>query len=83
MNTAVVDLKNQLKFLGIEDVEAMFQKFCPKKGHGTDNHPEQLVFFLSTIMIRHSQNQKYRGTSTTLMSLPGKVRVRNGPTDFS
>jgi hypothetical protein len=31
------------------------------------------MYFLRPIMMRHSQEQKYRGTSTTLMSLPPKV----------
>jgi SNF2 family DNA or RNA helicase len=31
-------------------------------------------FLMRNIMIRHSQAQKYTGTSTTLMSLPPKVR---------
>ena len=30
-------------------------------------------FLLGSVMIRHSQKQKYRGTDTTLMSLPTKV----------
>jgi hypothetical protein len=39
--------------------------FVPSVGHFT--------FLMRSIMMRHSQNQKYRGTSTTLMSLPPKV----------
>jgi hypothetical protein len=31
------------------------------------------TFLMRSIMMRHSQKQKYRGTSTTLMSLPPKV----------
>lgn len=33
------------------------------------------MFLLRCIMIRHSHAQTYRGTSTTLMSLPPKVRA--------
>lgn len=40
-------------------------------------HFGHLVYLLRCIMIRHSQQQTYRGTgppATTLMSLPPKVR---------
>jgi hypothetical protein len=36
------------------------------------------LLLMRTVMIRHSQNQQYRGTSTTLMSLPPKVRQMVG-----
>jgi hypothetical protein len=34
------------------------------------------VFFLRNVMIRHTHKQKYRGTDTTLMSLPPKVSLK-------
>jgi hypothetical protein len=33
------------------------------------------MYLLRPLIIRHSQNQMYKGTKTTLMSLPPKVRV--------
>lgn len=74
VNTSFKDLKNQLKFLGIENVDAMFNIFLKmsRKG-GVDFDAGKLLFFLRSIMIRHTQKQTYRGTATTLMSLPAKV----------
>jgi hypothetical protein len=89
VNTSLNDLKNQLKFIGIQDVSAMFELF----GRSTCKHTRDqaamrgdraftpsvgpsvghFTFSMRSIMMRHSQNQKYRGTSTTLMSLPPKV----------
>lgn len=74
VNTSFKDLKNQLKFLGIEQVDAMFNIFLKQERHRVDNFDAgKLLFFLRNIMIRHTQKQTYRGTSTTLMSLPAKV----------
>jgi hypothetical protein len=89
VNTSFKDLKNQLKFIGIENVDEMFQVFtgtafrhtkdqCVSRKDG-DYHWDDRVFghfmfLLRCIMIRHTQTQKYRGTATTLMSLPPKVR---------
>lgn len=76
MNTSYFDLKNQLKFLGFEHVEKLYKGLIQS---GYENYkkkeanPELLMYFLRPIMMRHSQDQKYRGTSTTLMSLPPKV----------
>jgi hypothetical protein len=85
VNTSLNDLKNQLKFIGIQDVSAMFDLF----GRSTCKHTRDqaamrgdrafvpsvghFTFLMRSIMMRHSQNQTYRGTSTTLMSLPPKV----------
>jgi hypothetical protein len=70
MNTSYYDLKNQLKFLGFEHVEKVFDSLCRGKKEADF---DLLMYFLRPIMMRHSQEQKYRGTSTTLMSLPQKV----------
>jgi hypothetical protein len=83
------DLKNQLKFIGIEYVDEMFAAFIgtafrhtndqcvPKKGlrgaYGDERVFGHFMFLLRCIMIRHTQAQKYRGTTTSLMSLPPKV----------
>jgi hypothetical protein len=67
-------LKNQLKFLGFEHVEKLFTGLCRGGPKGKrEAKTELLIYFLRPIMMRHSQEQKYRGTSTTLMSLPPKV----------
>lgn len=72
MNTSICDLKNQLKFLGFEQVDKIFEAIGDgSRTKGIDMN--LLMYFLRPIMMRHSQEQKYRGTSTTLMSLPPKV----------
>jgi hypothetical protein len=74
VNTSFKDLKNQLKFLGIENVDAMFKVFLKQgRNRGEEFDAGRLLFFLRSIMIRHTQKQTYRGTTTTLMSLPAKV----------
>jgi hypothetical protein len=74
VNTSFKDLKNQLKFLGIENVDAMFNIFLKQgRNRGEEFDAGRLLFFLRSIMIRHTQKQTYRGTTTTLMSLPAKV----------
>lgn len=79
INTNISDLKNQLKFLGIEHVDDFFRVFNPPKSRGRrfylsgqTESKGAMLFFLRSIMMRHTQNQKYRGTETTLMSLPSK-----------
>jgi hypothetical protein len=71
MNTKINDLKNQLKFIGIEHVDSMFEILQNKYDYDID----ALMYLLRPLIIRHSQNQMYKGTKTTLMSLPPKVRV--------
>ena len=73
MNTNHDDLKNQLKFLGFEHVEKLLTEIGIKKSKHNRTDMNLLMYFLRPIMMRHSQGQKYRGTSTTLMSLPQKV----------
>jgi SNF2 family DNA or RNA helicase len=41
------------------------------------------VFFMRTLMIRHSKKMKYLGTDTELMALPEKVRIKSGDKPFS
>jgi glycine cleavage system pyridoxal-binding protein P len=76
VNTSFKDLKNQLKFLGVENVDAMFSVFLKQQSRnrgGEEFDAGKLLFFLRNLMIRHTQKQTYRGTTTTLMSLPAKV----------
>jgi len=74
MNTKIHDLKNQLKFLGFEHVDKSFNSMFTTQQRGKkEADMDLLMYFLRPIMMRHSQEQKYRGTSTTLMSLPPKV----------
>jgi hypothetical protein len=91
VNTSLKDLKNQLEFIGIENVDKMFTVFFgtafhhmndqymskrwDNNVHGNDRVFGHFMFLLRCIMIRHTQRtQKYCGTTTTLMSLPPKVR---------
>ena len=67
MNTGVKDLKNQLKFIGI-DIDSLL-------GHRNDYDINNLMYLLRPLVMRHSQNQRYIETNTTLMSLPPKVRA--------
>lgn len=80
VNTDVKDLINQLRFVGIERVNEIFGPSCNsnrKRGsYGDLSLPTdkmRLISFLRSVMIRHTQKQRYRGTQTTLMSLPAKL----------
>jgi SWI/SNF-related matrix-associated actin-dependent regulator of chromatin subfamily A3 len=78
MNTSVLDLTNQFKFLGIEHPEELLRaahsSARSKSGrHCSNDSGSMMTFVLGSIMMRHTQNMKYRGTSTTLMQLPKKV----------
>ena len=70
-----MDLKSQLKFLGVENVDDMFRVFLSERNRNSFSlrDASSLLFFLRNIMMRHTHKQKYRDTSTTLMSLPAKV----------
>jgi SNF2 family DNA or RNA helicase len=91
-NTSLIDLLNQLVFLGVEDVDTMFSNFTQnvlfhtkdqgafKRGRHLHLHPVSVspcighfTFLMRSILLRYSQKQTYRNTSTTLMSLPPKV----------
>ncbi len=80
MNTSLTDLKNQFRFLGFEHVEKVFGNLISSyAGRGNRSvEIDNLLYLLRPIMMRHSQQQKYRGTSTTLMSLPKKVNQFEG-----
>mmetsp|Transcript_8692 Transcript_8692/g.15744 ORF Transcript_8692/g.15744 Transcript_8692/m.15744 type:complete len:224 (-) Transcript_8692:2117-2788(-) len=90
--TSLNDLRNQLKFAGLENVDQMFSifsrtVFCRTNDRSKANSRRQrrsdprlyghFVFLMRCLMIRHSQRQTYRGTTTTLMSLPPKGEEEN------
>jgi SNF2 family DNA or RNA helicase len=75
VNTSILDLKNQLKFLGIEYVDRIFWLCCEKEKHIDVEYPDKLLFFLRSLVMRHTQRQCYRGTNTSLMSLPAKTEI--------
>jgi hypothetical protein len=92
VNTSLNDLRNQLKFIGLEDVDEMFSIFSSTVFVHTNDSSRRnrdpyfrrdnrdfghFMFLMRCLMIRHSQKQTYRGTKTTLMSLPPKVRITN------
>lgn len=79
MSTSLLDLKNQLKVIGIENVETMFSKFARLLEHCNDKGAKRsrrgyrvspdgrllghFMFLLRSLMMRHSQSQVYRGTN--------------------
>ena len=79
-------LEESDEILGLEHVEEIFNVFIrtafkdtddqcvPKRLNGEDLKIGPFMFLLRCIMIRHTQKQTYLGTTTTLMSLPPKVR---------
>ena len=82
--STLIDLKNQMKFVGIEHVDEMFLKFSNLLVHTKDQRAAKkqkpngrtlghFMFLMRSLLMRHSQKQTYRGTDTTLMSLPPKV----------
>ncbi|CAJ1949444.1 unnamed protein product [Cylindrotheca closterium] len=79
VSTSMFDLINQLKLLGIESVDEMIRNCCDKPSSRNTNQyirrPGKLLFLLRNVMIRHTQKQCYRGTNTTLMSLPPKKEL--------
>ena len=89
INTSIKDLSNQFEFLGLQDEARCLDHFFDF-GSGRSRALNFREFksdnpgflFLRKIMIRHSQQQKYRGTNTTLMSLPPKTE-RDVIVDFS
>jgi SNF2 family DNA or RNA helicase len=77
------DLTNQFRFLGIrepENIVSNFQEavgtkindksFSGRRRHRGDTCIGKFTFMMRSLMMRHSQQMKYVGTSTTLMSLP-------------
>ena len=95
INTTVNDLKNQMKFLGIQHSSAIMELFRGSffRDIGDPSTRKSMTkleipgrgafnFLMRNIMIRHSQAQKYTGTNTTLMSLPPKVSKIVSFTEF-
>jgi hypothetical protein len=78
MCTSVHDLKNQLHFLGISDVDKMFSIFdgigevSSRSGSGKRASVPHFLFLMRSIMIRHSMYQKCR-EGKSIMVLPEKV----------
>jgi hypothetical protein len=77
------DLANQFRFLGIEEPETIISSFQEAVGSQIkdksrsgglreygDPYFGKFTFMMRSLMMRHSQQMKYVGTSTTLMSLP-------------
>lgn len=85
VNTTVMDLRNQFKFLGIDvlaEMETFKSSFFRQIGDPSTSKSTTtrelpgiglFNFFMRNLLIRHSQSQKYSGTNTTLMSLPPKT----------
>jgi hypothetical protein len=75
MNTNAFDMKNQLAFLGMQDaypilsVQDLGRNSSQARIPG-NVHRQSSLFLMRPIMMRQ---QTYRGTTTTLMSLPPKV----------
>jgi hypothetical protein len=83
--TSLLDVRNQLKFIGLENMDKLFLDFqnaifvyWGKRPFDQRTHGH-FMFLMRTVLIRHSQKQRYRGTSTTLMSLPPKVNSIANP----
>jgi SNF2 family DNA or RNA helicase len=95
VNTSLNDLRSQLVFLGVEDVETIFSNFTESVlRHTNDSQAAthrrrrrfvptlatsprigHFTFFMRSVLLRYSQKQTYRNSTTTLMSLPPKVRL--------
>jgi hypothetical protein len=93
VNTSLMDLDQQLEFLGIEKAGSLLRKLKKstfrhigdqhanygiggRRNRGVESEMRRLgnfTFLMRAVMMRHSQNQTYRDTPTTLMSLPPKV----------
>lgn len=87
INTSVRDLKNQLKFIGIEHVEKTFRRFEPLwtshiEGNGScwrnssscyKSPFGSFLFFMRGLIIRHSIKMKRCHDSRSLVPLPEKV----------
>lgn len=92
ISTSIMDVKYQLEFLGVQDVNdylkafkaSAFQRVKDRnraglkranRGLNFSNDIGPFTFFMRSLLMRHTQTQKYVGTNTTLMSLPKKVRI--------
>jgi hypothetical protein len=84
MNTDAFDMNNQLAFLGMQDACPILSGQDVGKRSSQANipvsvHRQSSLFLMRPIMMRHAQQQTYRGTTTTLMSLPPKVSNVSAP----
>ena len=78
INTGVKDIRNLMKFIGLEESDKMFSVISGvhetrsrRRNQGQSLlNPDFLFYLMRPLLIRHSQAQKYKGTDTTLMSLP-------------
>ena len=91
INTSLVDLENQLDFLGLQNASGFINTVRHSTCHAVGDKQGQarirgspastvppighFTFLMRSIMMRHAHDQRYTGTSTTLMSLPPKVRL--------
>ncbi|KAG7339454.1 swf/snf family helicase [Nitzschia inconspicua] len=93
ISTTPMQMKNLFEFIGIEESEQMFHLLpdfeamttrCGRRGKRDDYvyNSSLLMPLLRPIVLRYSQNQSYRGTGTTLMSLP-PMKKRTIEVDFS
>ena len=82
ISTNVNDLKNMLKVIGIEHVDRLFKAMIANSSNRRGMvRPafydiNSFMYFLRPILLRHSQQMKYRGSDsndTTLMQLPEKT----------
>jgi hypothetical protein len=79
------NLRHQLRFLGVDSIDALFDVFSksafvhagdPKAINGSSSGRfGGLLFFLRSIMMRHTEGQTYIGTSTKITTLPGKSEI--------
>jgi len=87
MNTTPRDLKTQLSFVGINNVDKMFSVFANSMGvvfnpsggrrRGRGNYTNAAIgpflFFMRNVMIRHALTQTGSDSHTGIMTLPPKV----------
>lgn len=90
MNTTPNDLKGQLKFIGISNIDVMFTSFrkamktvfkvsrSNRRGCDAIESFAPFLFLMRNAMIRHSIGQTGRHSSTSIMELPPKVRLPPG-----
>lgn len=96
INTSVKDLKNQLKFIGIEHVEKKFRRFeplwtshvegnggCWRSSSSCFKSPfGSFLFFMRGLIIRHSIDMKRCPGGLGLVPLPEKARHTAATTRF-
>jgi len=88
INTSVRDLKNQLKFIGIQHVEKKFRRFEPLWTSHTQEYSSyygrnctacrhspfgSFLFLMRGLIIRHSISMKHTSDGSDLVPLPKKT----------